>query len=95
MTFSSSVGIIAAILTTTAFIPQVVRVFRTGDTRAISLWMYLLFAAGVALWLAYGLLLLLWPVIIANGVTLLLALVVIWCKLREGRRPAPRAPQGG
>jgi MtN3 and saliva related transmembrane protein len=95
MTFASSVGIIAAFLTTTAFVPQVVRVIRTRDTHPISLWMYLLFSAGVALWLAYGLMLMLWPVILANSVTLLLALVVIYFKLQEGRHSVPRAPQAG
>jgi MtN3 and saliva related transmembrane protein len=57
--------------------------------------MYLLFSAGVALWLAYGLMLMLWPVILANSVTLLLALVVIYFKLQEGRHRVPRAPQAG
>jgi len=83
MTFSSSIGIVAACLTSVAFVPQVWRVIATRDTRAISLWMYLLFSTGVGLWLLYGLLLSLWPVIIANSVTLLLSLIVIFFKLRE------------
>lgn len=82
MALSSSVGMLAAFLTTAAFVPQVVRVMRTRDTHAISLWMYLMFATGVALWCLYGLLLGLWPVVLANLVTLLLALVVIAFKLR-------------
>lgn len=88
MTFSSLIGIVAASLTSIAFVPQVWRVIRTRDTRAISLWMYLLFSTGVLLWLVYGVVLMLWPVIIANGVTLLLSLVVIFFKIRE-----PRCPQ--
>ena len=48
------VGSLAAILTTTSFVPQVVRTIRTRDTRAISQWMYLLFSAEVALWAIYG-----------------------------------------
>jgi len=83
MTFSSSIGIVAACLTSLSFVPQVWRVIATRDTRAISLWMYLLFSTGVGLWLIYGLMLRLWPVIIANGVTLLLSLVVIFFKMRE------------
>lgn len=90
MTFSSSIGIIAAFLTTTAFVPQVLRVMRTRDTHAISLWMYLLFSSGVALWLVYGILLRLWPVIIANSVTLVLALIVIFFKLRGPEQPNRR-----
>lgn len=87
---SSSIGILAAFLTTTAFVPQVVRVMRTGDTHAISLWMYLLFSTGLALWLVYGILLNLWPVILANSVTLMLALIVIYFKVRNTSRPGQR-----
>ena len=66
MALSSSIGTLAAFLTTTAFVPQVIRVIRTRDTHAISLWMYLMFSSGVALWLLYGILLNLWPIILAN-----------------------------
>lgn len=83
MGYAASIGMLAAFLTTAAFVPQVVRVMRTRDTRAISLWMYLMFSFGVALWCIYGLLLGLWPVVLANAITLLLALVVILYKLRE------------
>jgi MtN3 and saliva related transmembrane protein len=84
------VGSLAAILTTTSFVPQVVRTIRTRDTRAISLWMYLLFSAGVALWAIYGVLLGSWPIIIANGLTFVLAASVLSLKLREivSNRPA-------
>ena len=81
MTISSAIGILAAFLTTVSFVPQVFRVLRTRDTHAISLWMYLLFTTGLLLWLVYGIMLSLWPVIIANSVTLLLALIVIYFKV--------------
>ncbi len=90
MAFSSSIGILAAFLTTTAFIPQVVRVMRTHDTHAISLWMYILFTTGVALWLVYGVMLCLWPVILANSATLILALIVIYFKVRGPDKPPRR-----
>ncbi len=83
MAMASSVGALAAFLTTAAFVPQVVRVVRTRDTHAISLWMYLMFATGVALWCVYGMLLLLWPVVLANAITLALAIAVIALKLRH------------
>lgn len=84
MGFSSSLGLLAAFLTTAAFVPQVFRVLRTRDTHAISLVMYLMFSTGVALWLIYGILLGLWPVIIANAITLALALMVLALKIRRG-----------
>ncbi|MCB1788782.1 MAG: SemiSWEET transporter [Gammaproteobacteria bacterium] len=84
MSYIASIGTLAAILTTAAFVPQVVRVIRTRDTHAISLIMYVLFSLGVSLWCVYGLLLGLWPVMVANLITLLLALVVLAMKLRGG-----------
>lgn len=78
------IGGIAATFTTCSFIPQVWRVWRTRHTQDISLLMYTFFTAGVALWLAYGILLGAWPIIIANGITLLLAGTVLVLKLRFG-----------
>lgn len=77
------IGSLAAILTTTSFVPQVVRTIRTRDTNAISLWMYLLFCTGVALWGLYGLLLNSWPIMLANGLTLVLSGAVLTLKVRE------------
>ena len=77
------VGYAAAILTTVAFFPQVWKSWRTHDLSGISLTMYGLFTAGVALWLVYGLLLGSWPIIAANGVTLTLASVVLTLKVRH------------
>ena len=78
------IGSIAATLTTCSFVPQVWRVWRTRHTKDISLLMYALFTVGVALWLAYGILLGSWPIIIANSITLLLAGTVLVLKLRFG-----------
>lgn len=78
------IGAIAATLTTCSFLPQVWRVCRTRHTKDISLLMYSLFTVGVALWLAYGILLDAWPIIIANSITLLLAGTVLLMKLRFG-----------
>jgi MtN3 and saliva related transmembrane protein len=78
------IGGIAATLTTCSFIPQAWRVWRTRHTKDISLLMYTLFTIGVALWLAYGILLASWPIILANAITLLLAGTVLVLKLRFG-----------
>lgn len=84
MSWQEWIGGIAATLTTCSFLPQVWRVWRTRHTKDISLLMYLLFTVGVALWLAYGILLGAWPIVIANGITLLLAGTVLVLKLRFG-----------
>lgn len=77
-----AVGLFSGILTTVAFVPQVWRVWRTRSARDISLGMYVLFTLGVAGWLAYGCMLGALPVILANGVTLVLACSVLLMKLR-------------
>lgn len=79
------VGALAACLTTLSFLPQAWLTFRTRDARGVSLGMYSIFAIGVALWLAYGLLLHAWPIVIANAVTLALALAILAMKLRYRR----------
>jgi MtN3 and saliva related transmembrane protein len=76
------IGTVAAVLTTVSFIPQAIKTFRTRDVSGISLRMYSAFTAGVALWLVYGILLTAWPIIIANLVTLSLALSILVMKLR-------------
>lgn len=78
------IGMIAGTLTTLAFLPQVMQVFKTKSTEDISLVMYVVFITGVAFWLLYGILLGAWPVIIANIVTFILALIVLVMKLRLG-----------
>ena len=84
MDAASTVGLLAGTLTTVSFVPQVVRTVVTRDTRAISLGMYALFTLGVFLWLVYGLILGQLPIVLANGVTLVLAGVVLSLKLRHG-----------
>jgi MtN3 and saliva related transmembrane protein len=81
------IGSLAALLTTVSFIPQVWHTWRTRDVSGISLAMYSAFTLGVALWLVYGWLLGAWPIIIANAVTLSLALGILYMKLRFGRTP--------
>lgn len=73
-------GFAAAFCTTAAFIPQVRMVWRERGAPGISSGMYLIFIVGVALWLFYGLALKSWPVVIANGVTLVLASCVLGMK---------------
>jgi len=76
------IGSLAAVLTTASFIPQAWHTFRTRDVSGISLGMYSLFTVGVALWLVYGVLLMAWPIIIANVITTSLALAILVMKLR-------------
>ena len=76
------VGSLAACLTTAAFVPQAWLSFKTRDVSGVSLGMYSVFTVGVALWLVYGLLLQAWPIVLANAITLALALAILAMKLR-------------
>lgn len=77
-------GSIAATLTTLCFVPQALKVVREKDTSGISLIMYMMFTVGVVFWLIYGIMLDRWPMIIANIITLVLALTILAMKLRHG-----------
>jgi len=77
-------GSLAGICTTGAFLPQVIRTWRTRSTDDISLGMFSLMVLGILLWLIYGLEQSDWPLIIADGVSLVLAGIILCLKLRYG-----------
>ena len=81
-----TLGFLAATLTTASFVPQAWLTFRSRDVSGISLAMYSVFTLGIVVWLAYGLMLGAWPVIVANGVTLALAAAILAMKISIGRR---------
>jgi len=80
--YAEFIGYSAAFLTTVAFLPQAIQSWRSRDLSGISLSMYSLFTLGVGLWLAYGLLLQKWPLILANAVTFLLAFSILMLKVQ-------------
>ena len=82
MLFADWIGTLAAVLTTSSFVPQVLHTFHTKDVSGISLGMYSAFTLGVGLWLVYGLLLNAWPIVIANAITVSLATCILVMKLR-------------
>ena len=85
MQFVEVLGFVAGACTTAAFLPQVTHVWRTRPAADISLGMYCVFLLGVFLWLAYGIIMSAMSMILANGVTLLLAGSVLFMKLRFER----------
>jgi MtN3 and saliva related transmembrane protein len=78
----SYLGYLAAFCTTIAFIPQAVKVYKTKHTKDISLGMFSLLITGLILWLCYGILMLSYPIIIANAVTIIIVIYIIITKLR-------------
>ena len=82
-----AIGLVAALLTTTGFVPQVYKTWRSRDVRGLSVWMYLVLFLGTTLWLAYGLLTDSLPLILANVIaSSLTGLMLIFILLYRHRR---------
>ena len=75
------VGYLAAMLTTAAFIPQAVLTWKHKHADGVSLGMYAIFTLGIAFWLLYGICIQVWPIIISNFITLLLAGFILVMKM--------------
>lgn len=82
MDAGNTLGLIAGTLTTAAFVPQVVKTWRTRSTHDISLGMFSLFSSGLVLWLVYGAMIGSLPIVVSNIITLALALTILFFKLR-------------
>ena len=82
MTLITAIGLFAALLTTVAFLPQVIKTWKTKKTRDISFIMYIILVTGVFLWLIYGFLIKDLPLILANLVTLILVSSVLFLKIK-------------
>ena len=76
------IGLIAAVLTTSSFVPQVYKTWKTKSAGNISLTMYLAMFVGIVLWLVYGIHLNSFAMILANSVTAILTLIIIGFKLK-------------
>jgi len=86
------IGSLAGACTTIAFLPQVIRVWRLKRAEEISLVTFAVFSVGLVGWLIYGLALASLPIILANGVTLVLSVTILSLKLKWDRTPTPSPP---
>jgi len=80
--FINLLGLIAGILTTIAFVPQVFKTWKTKSTKDISLGMFISFSIGVFLWLIYGICLKATPIVVANILVLILSAMMIYLKIK-------------
>ncbi len=78
----SFLGYFAAFCTTAAFIPQALKVYKTKHTQDISVPMFSLMTFGIILWLIYGIIIVSYPIIIANLVTVFFAVYILLMKLK-------------
>ena len=80
------IGLIAAVLTTSAFLPQVYKTWKTKDVESFSLPMFLVFFIGILFWLVYGILVKSIAMILANSVTTLSSFLLLFFKIKYGKR---------
>lgn len=76
------VGFIAAIFTTAAGLPQLIKIIKTKHARDLSLALILVFCTGLFLWMIYGILINSWPLIIEDAITLVIWLAILYYKLK-------------
>ncbi|MFH1421423.1 MAG: SemiSWEET transporter [Planctomycetota bacterium] len=81
MAIENIIGMIGCVLTPVSFVPQVVKAIKTKSMGDISLGMYSILTTGIVAWLIYGIILNLFPVILANTVALILTLTILILKL--------------
>lgn len=84
MDSTTILGVVAGTLTTVSFLPQVIRTWRTRHTKDISLHMFALLAIGIVLWLIYGIIRIDLPLVLANGVSLVLVFIILVFKIKHG-----------
>ena len=75
-------GLVAATLTTSAFLPQMLKTWQTKSAKDVSHNMLITFILGVFLWLIYGFYRQDVAIILANGITLMLNLMILWLKIK-------------
>jgi MtN3 and saliva related transmembrane protein len=86
-----TIGVVAAILTTGAFFPQVVKSWKSRSTDDLSFPMYLMMSTGTLLWLIYGILIANFPLILANGLSTLFCCIIFYFKLADLMRQRNQA----
>lgn len=82
MNWIKILGLAAAVISTVAFFPQVIKSWQTRETRDISIGSYALIVTGVLLWLMYGFLIDDFPLILANGITFILTSWILVLKIK-------------
>ncbi|MEH2271644.1 MAG: SemiSWEET transporter [Nostoc sp.] len=82
MDFLTVLGLAAATITTISFLPQMFKTWQTKSAKDVSLVTLMTFISGVFLWLIYGIYLQSLPIILANAVTLIFNLIILWLKIK-------------
>ncbi|HIK08834.1 MAG TPA: SemiSWEET transporter [Oscillatoriaceae cyanobacterium M33_DOE_052] len=82
MDYITILGFVAATCTTVAFLPQVMKTWQSKSAKDVSFGMLVFFCSGIFLWFIYGVFIKSSPVIIANLLTLILNLIILYLKIK-------------
>ncbi|PMB01955.1 hypothetical protein CI594_08410 [Fischerella thermalis CCMEE 5196] len=77
-------GLAAATLTTSAFLPQMLKTWQSKSAKDVSYTMLITFIIGIFLWLIYGIFRQDLAIILANFITLIFNMIILWLKIRYG-----------
>jgi len=82
MNYITVLGLIAGTLTTASFLPQLIKTWKSKSTKDISLGMFIILCVGIFLWIVYGIFIRALPVIVANVTTFILAIAILYFKIK-------------
>ncbi len=82
MKITTVIGLVAATITTLSFIPQLIKTWKLKETKDISLLMFVTLGVGIILWIIYGFLLWDLPLILANSITFIFVLIILFFKFK-------------
>lgn len=85
MNFADIIGFLGGIFTSINIIPQIIHTIKTKQVEDISLWMFIIYDLGLALWVTYGFLINSYPVIIMDGIALLTSIFMTFMKLKYSK----------
>lgn len=85
MEIATIIGICATVTSTVSFVPQAWKIIKSRQTHDISTAMYAVTVIGFGLWMAYGVVLVQWPLILTNGLCLVLSAFILTMKILPRR----------
>jgi len=80
------IGFMAGILTSINMIPQIIQSIKTKKVEDVSLWMFVIYDAGLVLWVTYGVMIKSYPIIIMDGAACLCSLLMTYIKIRYNKK---------
>jgi len=83
METSGIIGLLAGLTTTFAFLPQIIKTFRTKETKNISLTMYVIYMIGVLMWFVYGYLIGEIAILVSNSFSFVFGLSMLYLKIKH------------